>query len=55
VEDKPERDVSGINLDQDVLELIELLAQNAHETWAELRLTEAWRRGPAAPSGILLL
>lgn len=39
-------DVSGINLSQDILEVIELLARNAHERWAELRLAEGWRRGP---------
>lgn len=39
-------DVSGINLSQDILELIELLARNAHERWAELRFAEGWRRGP---------
>jgi class 3 adenylate cyclase len=46
VEYKPAAlDVSRINLSQDIVELIELLAQNAHEKWAELRFAEGWRHG----------
>ncbi len=39
-------DVSGVNLRQDILELTELLARNAHDRWAKLRFAEGWRRGP---------
>lgn len=37
---------SGIAFDREVAELDELLAKNAHENWARLRMAEGWRYGP---------
>ena len=39
-------DVNGINLDDDLLELSEAIAENAHEIWAKRRQDEGWRYGP---------
>jgi class 3 adenylate cyclase len=39
-------DTSGIALDREIAELNELLARNAHENWARLRMAEGWRYGP---------
>ena len=39
-------DTSSIELLEDVQELTELLARNAHEVWAHKRLAEGWRWGP---------
>jgi hypothetical protein len=36
----------GVKLRDDILELTELLAQNAHEVWAQARLAEGWKYGP---------
>jgi ryanodine receptor 2 len=33
-------------LPDDLLELTELLARNAHDVWARLRLAQGWRWGP---------
>ena len=33
-------------LSADILELTEILAENAHETWASQRLADGWRFGP---------
>jgi hypothetical protein len=38
-------DTSRVTLDQDVAELIELLAKNAHDVWSQRRLLEGWRWG----------
>jgi len=38
-------DTSHIHLSAEILELTELLARNAHENWAQLRLAEGWRYG----------
>lgn len=38
-------DVSSIDIDADLLELLELLAQNSHDTWAEKRMSEGWMLG----------
>ncbi len=38
---------AGVRLSSDILELTELLARNAHETWAQQRLAEGWTYGPA--------
>jgi|SRR5262245_3315760 len=35
-----------ISLDDRLLELVELLAENAHEIWAQQRLTDGWSYGP---------
>ena len=39
-------DTSRIQLSDDIHELIELLAKNAHDIWARQRLAEGWRYGP---------
>jgi class 3 adenylate cyclase/tetratricopeptide (TPR) repeat protein len=39
-------DTSGVALDREIAELDELLARNAHENWARLRMAEGWRYGP---------
>jgi DNA-binding response OmpR family regulator len=38
-------DTSKVTLTEGVLELTELLAENAHEVWARQRLAEGWRYG----------
>ena len=38
-------DTGHIKLPADVLVLIEVLAKNTHEVWAQQRLTEGWRYG----------
>ena len=38
-------DTSKIQLDADVLELTERLAENAHDVWARQRMAEDWRYG----------
>lgn len=37
---------SRVILTDDVLELTEMLAKNAHEVWARQRSAEGWRYGP---------
>jgi hypothetical protein len=39
-------DTSNIQLSDDLLELTELLAENAHDTWAKMRMEEGWTYGP---------
>ena len=39
-------DVSDVELDDDLMELTEAIAENAHEVWAYKRRTEGWRYGP---------
>jgi hypothetical protein len=39
-------DTSQIKLPRDILELTELLAENAHEIYARQRFAEGWRYGP---------
>jgi ryanodine receptor 2 len=39
-------DTSDVQLDEDILELTEWLAKNAHDTWARQRLAEGWSYGP---------
>jgi hypothetical protein len=38
-------DTSAVHLTPEILELTELLARNAHETWARQRLADGWRYG----------
>lgn len=35
-----------VALSDEVLELVELLAENAHEIWASERLRDGWKYGP---------
>jgi hypothetical protein len=39
-------DTSDVQLDEEILELTERLAENAHDIWARRRLAEGWRYGP---------
>lgn len=39
------KDVSDIALDSSVMELVEVMAKNVHEVWAESRIREGWRYG----------
>lgn len=39
-------DVSDIELHEDVSELREVIAENAHEIWAQQRQSEGWTYGP---------
>jgi hypothetical protein len=40
-------DTSAIKLSDDLLKLTEKLAENAHDNWARLRMSEGWRWGSA--------
>lgn len=40
-------DTSGIELDTSIEPLIELLARNVHDLWAQERLAQGWTYGPA--------
>ena len=43
---KPEPiDTSKVQLSDEILELTERLAENAHEVWAQRRMAEGWRPG----------
>src|SRR5689334_2830359 len=35
-----------VSLDRALLELVELLAENAHEIWAQQRMMDGWSFGP---------
>lgn len=39
-------DVSNIGLPQELLPLIEEMAKNVHEVWAQNRMNEGWVYGP---------
>jgi hypothetical protein len=39
-------ETSGVRLSEDLRDLTELLARNAHDNWARQRLSEGWRYGP---------
>lgn len=39
-------DTSQIELGNEINELIELLARNAHENWASQRIADGWTYGP---------
>lgn len=40
-------DTSEIHLTQDMEELVEEIAHNVHEVWAQSRLAQGWVYGPA--------
>ena len=44
-EPKP-RDVSGIVLPPELLQLTEQLAEDVHETWSQGRIADGWTYGP---------
>jgi ryanodine receptor 2 len=35
-----------VQLDREILELTERLAENAHDIWAQRRIAEGWTKGP---------
>lgn len=39
-------DTSGVTLTEEILELTELLARNAHDNWAKQRVLDGWTYGP---------
>lgn len=39
-------DTTDVELGEDILKLSELLAKNAHEVWAEMRVQDGWVFGP---------
>jgi len=39
-------DSSFVQLSDEILEITELLAENAHELWALQRMSEGWHYGP---------
>lgn len=39
-------DTSGIPLPEDIHCLVEMIAGNTHDVWAEGRISEGWRYGP---------
>jgi RyR domain len=39
-------DTSGVILSEEIVQLTELLARNAHDIWARQRLSDGWRFGP---------
>lgn len=40
-------DTNGVNLQKDLLLLTERIAENTHDVWAQGRLKEGWKYGPA--------
>jgi hypothetical protein len=38
-------DTSEVQLDGEILELTERLAENAHDIWAQRRIAEGWTKG----------
>ena len=40
-------DTSHVTLEPEIVELTELLAENAHDHWARQRMAEGWTYGPA--------
>lgn len=47
-------DVSDVELDDDLVDLTEAIAENAHEVWAQKRRAEGWRYGPKRDDAKLL-
>lgn len=39
-------DTSDVELPQELLELVEAMAKNVHELWAQGRMNEGWTYGP---------
>lgn len=40
-------DTSGVELPQEVMELVEKLAASTHDNWARGRMNEGWSYGPS--------
>ena len=39
-------DTSDVELSEELLELVELIAENTHDNWAAGRIVEGWTYGP---------
>lgn len=39
------KDVSGVELPEELKPLTEMLAKNTHDVWAQTRITQGWRFG----------
>lgn len=39
-------DTTAVTLTKEILDLTELLGENAHDIWARQRMSEGWRYGP---------
>jgi hypothetical protein len=39
-------DTSKVSLTPEIGELVEMLARDVHEVWAQQRLSQGWRHGP---------
>src|SRR5437879_602124 len=40
-------DIEHIHVEGELLDLVELLAENAHDIWAHRRINDGWSFGPA--------
>ena len=40
-------DISKVNLNDELYELVETLSENVHDIWARQRLSEGWKYGPS--------
>lgn len=38
-------DISDVELDSSLMELVEVMAKNVHDVWAETRIKDGWRYG----------
>ena len=38
-------DISDVELDNSLMELVEVMAKNVHDVWAETRIKDGWRYG----------
>ena len=38
-------DISDVELDSTLMELVEVMAKNVHDVWAETRIKDGWRYG----------
>ncbi|MGW4245372.1 RyR domain-containing protein [Nocardia sp. NPDC004722] len=47
-------DISAVTLTAELCSLVELLAENAHDTWASMRIAEGWRYGSERSGHALL-
>lgn len=39
-------DIRDVELPQRLLDLVEMMAKNVHDEWAETRIKEGWKYGP---------
>ena len=39
-------DTTGVKIPDEIMELVEMLAENTHEVWAKGRMDEGWTYGP---------